>query len=185
MMETIIRQDSDLWTKYEQRRGDYLEEETARLFANAFPFAPVFRGSQWHDPITSKDYENGLLVVVDSYLIIVESKAGRVTAPARRGADARLQYTVDKLVQDPSEQSARFAEFLLQHPGQHRFSTKHGTTNNIDTSAVQVVIRLNTTLDHLGILAARVSDLQAADFVAQDVEPVPTILATDLALVFR
>src|SRR5205823_674137 len=76
MMEDLIRAVPNLPAKYERRRGKYLEDEIERLFVSAFPSAKVYRGSLWHDPETGKDFENDLLVLLDSYEIVVEANLG-------------------------------------------------------------------------------------------------------------
>jgi hypothetical protein len=79
MMEALIRDYPALWEAYGHQRGRFLEDETARLFAVAFPSASMFRGSTWRDPENPTDeWENDLLVLLDAYAIVVEAKAGRV-----------------------------------------------------------------------------------------------------------
>jgi hypothetical protein len=184
MVEAFIRDHQELWRVYGQRRGRYLEEETARLFAEALPSATVFRGSTWRDPEQSADeYENDLLVRLDAFLIVVEAKAGRMSDRARRGDVSALRQEITKLLVRPSEQSARFAEYLIRHPQVHRFATRHGTENVVDTRGVRHVVRINVTLDPLGSFSARWPALVEAGLLAHQELP-PTIALADLQCIF-
>lgn len=185
LMESVVQSNAELYVKYERRRGEFLEDEMERLFKSAFPSAKVCRGSQWHDPVTGKDFENDLLVLIDSYLIVVEAKSGKVSKPARRGAEFRLQRTIDDLLIAPSLQAKRFADYLRDNPGIHRFPTQRGAINEVDTSSVYEVIRLNVTLELLGALDSRWPDLRQAGFIPADIVLAPTMSLADLEIVFE
>jgi hypothetical protein len=184
LMEDVVKTDPPLFQKYIDYRGTFLENEARNLFAASFPSALVLQGSLWSDPVTGETYENDVLVMIDSYLIIIEAKSGKVTGPARRGAEHRLQNTVDKLMIEPSEQARRFAKYLRERPGVHRFPTRRGHFNEIDTSGVFEVIRLNITLEMLGTISARWPELRDAGFVPEDIELIPTLSLTDLEIIF-
>lgn len=185
LMESAVQSNTELYANYEERRGRFLEDEVERLFKSAFPSAKICRGSQWHDPVTDKDFENDLLVLIDSYLIVVEAKSGKVSEPARRGAEFRLQRTIDDLLIAPSLQAKRFADYLRDNPGMHRFPTQRGAINEIDTSSVYEVIRLNVTLELLGALDSRWPDLRQAGFIPADIDPAPTMSLADLEIAFE
>jgi hypothetical protein len=155
MIESLLERDSDLKNSYETHiRPQYLENEAERLFRCAFPMAAVLRGSIWRDPDTGKNFENDLLVLLDSFLIVIECKSGRIAPSARRGGQ-RLEVALKSLVQEPAEQSARFADFLLKNRGPHSFRTESGILNTCDTSNVHRLVRLSLTLDDFGPLACQ------------------------------
>lgn len=185
LMEEVLKSAQPLYRQYEDRRGKFLESEVKRLFVTAFPRAQVYPGSKWVDPSTNILYENDLLVLIDSMLIIVEAKSGKLTDPARRGATDRFQRDVEKLLVEPSQQAKRFAEYLVTHPGIHQFQTEHGQPNTIDTTAVRETIRVNVTLDVFGFLGTRWPDLLAAGVIPSGTEMTPTISLLDLELVFE
>lgn len=186
MMEAVIRDHPALWEAYGQRRGRYLEDETARLFTEAFPSATIFQGSQWRDPDDpAVEWENDLLVLLDAYLIVVEAKAGRLADRARRGDIASLRREIAELLVHPSQQSSRFAEYLARHPQLHRFNTRRGIENVVDTRAVRRVIRLNVTLNSLGSIGSRWPALNDAEFVAALEDLAPTIALADLLSIFE
>ena len=184
LMVQVIEPFPDLIARHETWRGKYLENEVERLFGSAMPAAKIYRGNQWQDVTTGKLFENDLAVLVDTHLIIVEAKSGRMPASARRGAESSLENGIDELVVKASRQANRFAEYLQKNPGIHRFSTRAGRINEIDTSEVREVIRLNITLEPIGMLQTRLPEFQAAGYIPLDVDPVPSLLLTDLQTVF-
>lgn len=183
MMESLAAADPKLNDRYLRRRGSYLEDAVADLFTRAFPQAQAWRGSLWRDE-QGKEWENDLLVVADSVAIIVESKAGRVTAQARRGAEKTLARDVEKLVAAPAAQATRFAERLKGSEATLELSTRGKEVHRVDVSKVQVFIPLSITLEHLGTLATNWSLLQTAGFVPADAPYAPTITLGDLEVIF-
>ncbi len=184
-MEGVVQGAGGLSERYDDRRGAFLEEGVAREFGAAFPAAWIYRGSMWRDPATGVQYENDLLVQLDTHLIIVEAKAGRVTAPARRGAEKRLEHTVAELVVKPSEQARRFADYLHARPGRHTFATKSGRPNKVDTTELPEILAVSVTLELLGTLASRWPAVRDAGFLAAGVELAPTMSLADLQIAFE
>ena len=160
LMEQVIRPYPDLYARYEEQRGKFLEDKIEYLFRLAIPHGKVYRGSQWLDPVTNQFFENDLLVLIDTHLIVIEAKSGKVSSPARRGAEHRLQRTIDDLIITPSIQANRFAKYLQENVGVHRLSTRSDGNNEIDTTNVREVIRLNITLEPIGMLQTRLPELQ-------------------------
>lgn len=185
MMERAIEGDANLRRKYEKRRAEFLESEISHLFQEALPTARIFQGSLWHDPEAGKNYENDLLVHVDTHLVIVEAKSGKVSESAWRGSVERLKKAVQSLVVEPSEQAARFAAHLKANAGVNRFKTKSGKVNEIDTSNASGVLRLNVTLELLSIISAHHPTLREAGLLAPDVEVAPTMSLAELENIFE
>lgn len=185
LMESVIKDNADLYSRYKVRRAKFLEEDIERLLKHAFPSATVYRGSMWHDPITDKVFENDLLVLIDSFIIIVEAKSGKVPDSARRGAEARLQDTVDKLLIDPSMQAKRFAEFLQNKPGIHTFPTRHGIVNQIDNTKVYKTFGINIILDLFGNLQTSWTDLRQGGFITPGMDIGPTMSLADFECVLE
>lgn len=184
LMEIILNANSDLVNRYEKRRANFLEDEIEQVMAHAFPTAIIHRGSIWHDPQTGKDFENDLLVVLDSYAIVIEAKSPAISPPARRGAPDRLQRDLKKLIVEPSLQADRFARFLQDNPGHHEFKTKQGLTNRVDTSQVRRVIRIGVTLEFLGPLATRLPELRGSGLISCEPHQLaPSISLSDLYII--
>jgi hypothetical protein len=184
LMEAVVQPNTELYIKYEERRGQFLEEEVERLFKIAFPSAHVYRGSKWHDPVTHKDFENDLLVLIDSYLVVVEAKSGKVAESARRGAPERLRTTINRLLIEPSVQAKRFADYLQDNPGTHQFPTRRGIVNEVNNSNVRQIIRLNITLDLLGFVHSHSPNLLQAGFIPPNIDIGITISLSHLEIIF-
>lgn len=185
MMEAIIKPHAEIYKKYEERRGKFLEQEIYQLFQKAFPSAKLYQGSEWFDPTTKKTFENDLLVLLDSYLLVVEAKSGRVTEATRRGAFESLKTIVKKLLVEPSIQSKRFSEYLKNNSGLHQFKNRKGELNEVDCSKVREVVRLSITLESLGTLFCRATDLKQAGLIASDLEISPTMSLANLEIIFE
>jgi hypothetical protein len=175
MLEALIERHPEVKRQYEDKtRPKYLEDRAARVFRDAFPRSTVLQGSRWYDSATKQIFENDLLILMDSFLLVVECKSGSIPPSARRGGE-RLEVAVRKLVKEPAEQSARFVDFLLKNRGAHAFETKRGTTNNCDTSKVRHVIRLSLTLDFFGPLTCMSRLLEKGGILQTDIPPAVTM----------
>ena len=82
MLQGILGKEPYIYRKCEEAaRPRFLERKVASLFTAAFPSAQVLSGSMWCDTESTAPYENDLLICLDSYLIVVESKSGKWTRP--------------------------------------------------------------------------------------------------------
>src|SRR3546814_7468980 len=109
-----------------------------------------------------------------------------VSDPARRGAPSRLAETLRELIESPSEQALRFIDRLKSEPGVHKFRTKRGVVNEIDSGAVKHYIPIGVTLSHLGFIASNLKKLIAAGIVDKKLEDLePSINITDLESVIE
>jgi hypothetical protein len=186
ILESLVWPHDGLKIKYSEERSHYLERETERLFKEAFPNGHVYSGSLWQQPGDSVQYENDLLLVIDSFAVVVEAKSGLVTDPAKRGAPDRLKETLQHLIEEPSEQALRFMNFLSRNPGEHVFKTKRGTENRIDTSKVKYFIPLGITFSHLGMISSNLKKLIEAGIVDKKLEDLaPSMTVTDLEVLFQ
>ena len=185
IMEALIKPHAEIYKKYEERRAKFLEQEIYQLFQKAFPSAKLYQGSQWFDPTTKKTFETDLLVLLDSYLLVVEAKSGRVTEATKRGAFESLKKIVKKLLVEPSIQSKRFSDYLKNNLGLHQFKNRKGELNEVDCSKVREVVRLSITLESLGTLFCRSTDMKKAGLIASDIEMSPTMSLAHLEIIFE
>jgi hypothetical protein len=170
---------------YAKVRANYLETRVAEAFRAKFPNAKVYRGSKFRErPDDPKEYENDILVVVDTTAIIVECKSGRVDPPARRGAPDRLADTFDDLIAAASTQALRFANFLRANPRRHTFATKSAVTNNVNATSILRFIPLSVTYESLGYVGANLKELALGGFIDAADASVPSMCFTDLEVVW-
>ncbi|MDB5124078.1 MAG: hypothetical protein JWP94_2207 [Mucilaginibacter sp.] len=186
LLEGFIARDQQLRDSYLKAKGKYLEDNLEKLFASAFPTGTLLSGSMWRDPISKKDYENDLVLLISDFAIIIEAKSGTITPPARRGATDRLAKTLKELVVDPSEQAIRFQNYLKSNQQLHHFKTKRGVINEIDSSKIKYYVPLGVTLSNLGGIGCNLKKLIGAGLAEHSLEELaPSISVKDLEIIFE
>lgn len=186
LLEDLARGDNELGSKYSLAKSRYLENELERVIRSGFPNATLHRGSLWRDPATDVEYENDLLLIIDSFALVIEAKSASVTDPARRGAPDRLAETLRGLIEAPSDQAHRFINYLESNKQVHMFNTKRGGTNVIDSAVIKYFIPLGVTLSHLGSIGSNLKKLTKAGITRKRLEDLaPSISVTDLECVLE
>ncbi len=166
----------------ERRRAEFLESEVTRLFQKAFPGAEIVVGYKWKDG--EIEYENDLIVRVDSHLFLIEAKSGAVSWPALRGAPERAKKHFQDLIVAPSIQSARLADrvgAVIESPAL-RDSYLPGLQIQLDR--VHTVLRLSVTLEDFAMLPANLSSLRHTGWLSAGHSLAPCVLVTDLEVIF-
>jgi hypothetical protein len=181
MIETVVCQQPALKEKFLKRRGEFLEQYTAELFRKKFPDAKIFTGSKWKSLATTENGENDLLIIFDSIGLIVEEKSGAINAIAKRGGPS-IRQEIEQLITAAAEQAHAFARFLQNNQGPHAFETKTGTVNQVDTSNIRQFHCLSITMEHFGILATQLPELQAVGLARKDVTPIPSMSLADFEI---
>lgn len=184
LLENYCSENEFLRKKYNDVRAEYLEKKVLELFKSSFPMAEIHAGSKWKGK-GGKIYENDLLVIIDSFAIVVEAKSGQISAPAKRGAPARLFKTLQELIEEPSEQALRFIEYLKENPRIHSLQVKKGKNNTINAEKIKYFIPLGVTLTHLGTMGSNLKEMISAGVIKRKIEELaPSINLTDLECVF-
>jgi hypothetical protein len=133
LLEGLLDQHEDLFEAYRRRRADFLEERTAEVLARALPGAQVETEVLHTNPLDGREYENDVLVVLDSYAVVAEAKAGGIGPEARRGHRRPLRERITALLEDPSVQAARLADQLVEGTDVLGFRRKDdGTAFEVD-----------------------------------------------------
>ncbi len=136
-------------TAYHERRSSFLEEQVERSVRRAFPSGRVYAGNKWFDENEKKEFENDLMVILDDFVLVIECKAGQTHDSAWRGGEKRLKSTIQRLLIEPSVQSARLLDYIEDAPQLVSFQTAHGGTNLVEFPQSPKVIRLTITLDSI------------------------------------
>jgi hypothetical protein len=180
----IFVRDDVLRAAYDDRRSDYLEQATSELFRIAFPGATLRRNFKWQTPDKAQQFESDLIVQVDSFLILVEMKSGRVSPEARRGAPESLGQDINRLLIEPSRQSQRLEEAIAAAKRGNAGSEAFAKAFPVNLSTIHRVLRLSVTLEDIGFLQTNVNSLKDADYVPPDLHVVPAVTLADLEVVF-
>jgi hypothetical protein len=181
---TLVRENDALRIAYDNQRSDYLEEATEKLFKSAFPDAIVTPNFKWHTPDKTQQFESDLIVQVDSFLILVEAKSGRVSAKARRGAPESLGEVIDGLLIEPSRQSQRLEEAISAAKRGEAGTEEFTKVFPADLTKIHRVLRLSVTLEDIGFLQTNVNSLKGAGYVPADLHVAPAVTLADLEIVF-
>ena len=186
LIEVLISVDETISKKYGEAKASYLEDAVQRLVTTNFPNGRIYRGSKWVDPSSQIEYENDLTVMIDSFAIIMECKAGSVTPAARRGAPLRLAKKLNELIVDPAKQAGRFIDYLKMNEGHHNFRTESGHINRMDNTNIKYYIPVSVTLENLGFMSSNLKDAIAAGIVRESIDSLaPSMCLTDLECIFE
>ena len=147
MLEQVLEKCEDLHRKYQDRgRSEFLEVRTEEAVLKALPGAKVYRGLKW--PHSNGEIrETDLLVWLDSHALIFECKSGHLRARARRGDSAALKQELGKVIEDPSMQGRRFADYLLAQKAPIKLQDSRGLFHELDPSTLLRVTPINIILD--------------------------------------
>lgn len=185
IVERLLRPHQDLWDRYcDTVRSTYLEDRTEAAVRAAYPRARIFRGLKWTGA-DGKDYENDVLVLIDTHALIFECKSGRVRALAQRGHAAAMKTEIEKIIGDASRQGRRFAEYLLAQKRTIRLPDVSGKIQELDLTHLLRATTVNVTLDYLGHLAVQQRLLHSARMIAADTALTATLPLHELEMVLE
>lgn len=184
LIERLISDDDGLWREYLDRRAQYLEEQVAQTLLAGLPGATLHRNIRRMDPKDGKRYESDVVLLLDSYAIVAECKAGRLPATARQGKGRALREQISELIAEPAAQARRLADALIGTSGPLDFTDAAGSPIAIDAAAVQRVITLGATLEPFAGLLPRLSEVVSTGLTDQAVEDLTiSISLSDLEVV--
>ena len=186
ILENLISTESNLKTKYEDTlKPNYLEEKMTSLFRDGFPNASIYKNVKWHNNQDGRDYETDLVVIIDSFILVIEAKAGHIPPIAQRGEPVSLFRTLQRLIEEPSEQAHRFINFLKSERKVHKLSCAGGSCE-IDSDKLNYFIPLGVTFSHIGMISSNLKKLIEAKVTSKSIkELAPSISLTDLESVFE
>ena len=166
---------------YSRQRADFLEKEVAGLFFDVFKGAPIDTNVTWSTD--AEEGETDLIVRVDSQLLLVEVKAGKVSAAALRGGLKRAEKHIDELLLEPARQSARLAEHLLTKPENRHPGWRINT--DLDLRGITRVTRLSVTLEDFATIQSHLPSLLEQIGIEDTVALPATLSVSDLHTVFE
>ncbi len=102
VMEDLLRQDAAVWERYADARGQFVEREACGLIAGTLPGSESWTGIAWNSKTNSGDLDG--LVGADDVALRLQCKAGRLSAPARRGAPQRMRRDLGVLIEQAAGQ---------------------------------------------------------------------------------
>jgi hypothetical protein len=147
--------DSRIWERFNSVRRKYLESSTEVLLKQAL--RPDVSHTNVGFRLDGKDYEMDGLVLLDQVAIVVETKAGTLSAASRRGAPDSLRDELKHLVKEAAVQLGRAQRVLIESDVLEITVGKQKV--EIDTSHIRRVFLLAVTLEDLSFVAPTVWDM--------------------------
>lgn len=183
LLENFVAENENLRTQYNKRKGEYLEDQVHELVEKGFPNAAIYKGCKW-ELSDDKQYETDSIIVLGSFILIIEAKSGSVTPAARRAAPDRLKKTLEQLIEEPSDQALRLIQYMKDNSSIILDSENKGRIT-IDTTTLKYFIPLGVTLSHFGVLSTNLKLLIEGELLNKKIyQLAPSISLTDLQLVF-
>jgi hypothetical protein len=176
-----VADEAGLLSELADRRSRYLEAKVAELLTKTFPSATLRNGTKWQ--AGAVQYETDHMLLVDKVVLIVEDKSAALTGRGLRGAPERVREHVKDLIEAPSEQSARLEAAVWRAKAGDIEAVTALATFGVDFSKIELIIRINVTLDDLTQLASEEDELKAAGWIRADLDLAPTMTPADLETV--
>lgn len=176
-MEDLLQTDKGIWDRYMEHRGRYLEHEAIALLSGALPGSTSWNRIGWRSVGESGDLDG--LVAADDLTTRIQCKAGRLTAPTRRGAPERMKRDIGELVERAARQHLALDQALKTHD-----SVAIGFTEE-QANALRAVLQVEVIvcLDDVGVWSTEAHELREIGVLPAD-RPVPWVLSlTDLMVV--
>lgn len=170
-MEDLLQKAStEAWERYAKRRADYVEQESVRRLTAALPGASGVTGLKWKSASDESDLDG--LVAVDDFSLRIQGKAGRVHAPTRRGAPARMKQNLAELIKEAARQHGALATALDQEGADSIGLRNYRAALEDSPFQIEVII----TLDDVTVWSTQSHELQEIDVLPRD-RPIPWILS--------
>lgn len=169
-------------TALSDRRADYLEEKIVAVINRRFPESNTVSGVKWK--FGDAEYETDLITFIDSHVIIVEAKSGKISDPALRGAPARLKKHIEEILVAPNIQSKRLKERLEELIANPEMVDELRDKLPVDLSNVHKIIRVSVSLEDFGSIQANVAQLRKTGWLPDHFEPCPAMNLADFETLF-
>jgi hypothetical protein len=167
--------------QYQKRKADFLELEIKDQFSKAFPYCEVAAGYKWREG--SNEYENDLMVRVDSHLLLIEAKSHSIHWSALRGAPDRAKKHVKDMLLDPSIQSLRLATRINEVLKDIGTESEKLPSFPVSLDSVRTIVRLSVTLEDFATLQSTLHILKDAGWFPANHPIAPCILLADLEII--
>jgi Nuclease-related domain len=161
-IESDILMDEEYREIYTDKKGKYLEGQVNEVFRKILPKCQIYSSLYYHvvEDGEEKRCELDHLIIYDSNIFLVESKSGRFTKPARRGAFLSFKSNIEDNIEKAFEQASRARKYIEENDNPI-FTDKNGqevfTLKNKEDYFNLFLI--NVTLDNFGEAATNLHEL--------------------------
>lgn len=167
---------------FSSHRAEYLERKIKEIVKGRLPEEGLVTNLRWS--IDHQEFETDLIAVVDSHLVIVEAKSGRVTPPALRGAPERLRKHLEEILIAPNIQSKRLQDRLRHLSGNPEIEDDIRKALPCALEDIHSVVRVSVSLDDFGQIQTNIAALSETGWLPDDFTPCPTMNLADFETLF-
>jgi hypothetical protein len=162
-------------------RAEYLESKVNDLITSKFPSAWIKRNFKWREG--DVQYENDVLVVIDSHLLIFECKSHKIHEIAMRGGEKKIASAVDNIISDAAMQSWRLKSKIQRVRDKIDVDYQFDQAFPKPISGIYKILRISVTLEDFILTSSDYSDLRIAGWLPKEFRPCPNISLSDFLLI--
>lgn len=166
----------------EERRAEYLEEKIEEIIKKRFPESNIVSNVKWK--VDGDEFETDLITFIDSHVLIVEAKSGKITEPALRGAPERLKKHIKDIIVAPNIQSRRLQNRLEELINNTEIEDEIRGKLPVNLNDINKIIRISVTLEDFGSIQANVVRLKETGWLPDGYETCPTMNLADFETLF-
>lgn len=182
---TLIGNDEESKKRVEKIRGWFVEQESKRVFMDAFPSAQIVLGGYWQRN-DSERIETDLLVLVANRLIIMEAKGALIPDRVRRAAPQATGQFLKKIWGKATRQGAALESHLLEADSPVQIRDEKGQViMTIDPTVVRSISRFGISIEQMGPLMNAPDMLREVGVLKETLVAAPCILLSEMANVLR
>lgn len=183
IVEGLINGNEILPKVYSAARARYLEEDVERIVRCSLPSASVHRGVQWSDPETGASYENDVVAVLGTHVLIFEAKSGKLAAASRRGGLMSLRTNFTELFVEPGEQATRLEALLSKGPNGVQLVDREGEVVCIDAARPNVVHKFGVCFEQFASVTSSRRLFRQMGLLRVDQNWAPILTLSDLRMI--
>ena len=160
--------------RFIRHRGDYLESEVNILFEKMFNNTKVYNYLYYNifEDGEDKRCELDHLIIYDTNIFIIESKSGKFSDPARRGAFGSFKEEIRDNIEYAFKQAKRTKDYILSTENPTFYEANGEVADlNIDKHKILRWFLINTTLDDFGDVATKLNLLKDIGIYSYDEYP--------------
>lgn len=163
-------------------RSKYLEEKIEQIVKTRFPEAQTLVGLKWK--LDNVEYETDLLTFIDSQIVIIEAKSGKISDTALRGAPKRLKHDLDELLLQPNIQSQRLKTLLLELIANASLDHPIRKKLPVDLAKIHKIHRISVSLEDFASIQSNLKHIADTGWLPKEFEPCPTMCLADFETIF-
>lgn len=182
ILEQFIKDYPSITQKFSKVKAEYLENSVKNLFETNFSDAIIFQNVYWFDDKNDR-HETDLVVSINDFLFIVESKSGLLTESAKRGATERLFKNLKDLIEEPSYQASKFINYVNSQENQIVIYDKKKRKHFFPKP--KYIVPLGVTLSQFGVNSTILKKLIKLELFEKVEGITSSINLNDLEVVFE